>query len=303
LLLKMKELNKLLMRLLACVIALAAFAHAVPVFAYNYAYGSGPESSSVFGKSTSDENLMVAANPDTMNIRRNKDAALWGPSYGVFSGDIPTDQTSLYHDNSSPYAGTGYPAQGGSAASAAAGYGGTTSASASAASGMAGLPAAQGAFSAVVGADMDGILPSTSVYTTGVLATAPSYFEDGSMGRLSIEKIGKTIKVYEGDSLENMKKGIGHFDYTSAWDGNVGFAGHNRGASAYFSFVKSLSTGDILTYSTPYGTRSYAIYSKEQISETDYSGLAWSAENILTLITCVEDVPPLRWCVQARQVS
>ena len=146
-------------------------------------------------------------------------------------------------------------------------------------------------------------MQSTSTYESTVYLTAPQYYGDGSIGTLYIQKLNKTIKVYEGESLENMKKGIGHFESTSAWDGNCGFAGHNRGAAAYFSFVKDLAVGDTIIYTTKYGTRTYTVYNKVKVSETDYSGLGWSAENIISLITCVADEPAYRYLVQARQTS
>jgi sortase A len=148
-----------------------------------------------------------------------------------------------------------------------------------------------------------GLLPSTSAYGTSAYFTAPLYYDDGSIGTLYVKKLNKTIKVYEGESLENMRKGIGHFGSTSAWDGNCGFAGHNRGAAAYFSFVKDLAVGDAITYTTKYGTRTYTVYSKVKINEDDYSGLGWSAENIISLIACVADEPACRYLVQARQTG
>ena len=33
------------------------------------------------------------------------------------------------------------------------------------------------------------------------------------------------MKVWEGESTESMKKGLGHYSSTSAWDGNVGLCG------------------------------------------------------------------------------
>jgi sortase A len=132
--------------------------------------------------------------------------------------------------------------------------------------------------------------------------TIPWPYDDGSLGAVTIHKLDKTVKVYGGESLENMKKGIGHFSSTSAWDGNVGLAGHNRGAAAHFSFVKDLKAGDLITYETRYGTRTYEVCLKGQISETDFSSLSWTPYNMLTLITCVENAPGLRWCVQAREV-
>ena len=250
-----------------------ASALAIPTLAADYEFESGGNTWGGFGKATTYEANVVPSPLDT-NTRRNKDAALTPPPYGVFSGDIPTDPSSPYHDNLPdsgfvhinqdlpPVGNEGY----------APGSPNTST----------------------------GLLPSTS--QSGTMNTVPWLYDDGSLGTLTIHKLNKTIKVYEGESLENMKKGIGHFSSTSAWDGNVGLAGHNRGAAAYFSFVKDLKTGDLITYTTRYGTRTYEVSLKERISETDFSSLRWTTANILTLITCVENVPELRWCVQAREI-
>jgi sortase A len=79
--------------------------------------------------------------------------------------------------------------------------------------------------------------------------------------------------------------------------------GHNRGSWPYFAFVKDLKIGDKITYTTRYGTRTYQVFSKEQISEYDYSKLGWTADNILTLITCIANTPELRWAAQCREVT
>jgi LPXTG-site transpeptidase (sortase) family protein len=83
----------------------------------------------------------------------------------------------------------------------------------------------------------------------------------------------------------------------------LALAGHNRGGSAYFSFVKDLENGDTLSYTTRYGTRAYKVVSKTQINEWDNLPLSWSSENILTLITCVAGVPENRYCVVAKEVK
>ena len=129
------------------------------------------------------------------------------------------------------------------------------------------------------------------------------YNNDGSIGILTIQKSGTTIKVFEGETLDNMKKGAGHFEFTSAWDGNIGLASHNRGSSGYFDFVKNLKNGDVVTYKTQYGTRKYEVFSKTTISDTDYGTLGYSTENILTLITCVEGVSNQRISVQCREIK
>ena len=267
-------------RLITAILTLALCASmAVPAFAaYNYDFGSGPDSGSAFGGATSTDEP-VSPDPMNENVRRNKDNSALPPPYFYGSGDIPTDTSSPYHDNLPAGGfvpgGQQYPAAGGDQRDA-----GPTSGSSNVSSGL---------------------LPSTSQTTT--IQTLPWYYENGSIGTIYVERTKKTITVYEGEQLDNLKIGAGHFSPTSAWDGNIALAGHNRGGSAYFSFVKDMQIGDRVTYTTRYGSRTYAVFGKEQISETDYSKLGWSSENILTLITCIADVPELRWAAQLREVK
>ena len=63
--------------------------------------------------------------------------------------------------------------------------------------------------------------------------------------------------------------------------------------------IHTLDIGDRITLTTKLGTRTYKVVSVEKISETDRSELSPSAENRLTLYTCVRDQRTYRWCVQA----
>ena len=152
------------------------------------------------------------------------------------------------------------------------------------------------------GTDYGGMLPPTTVYSADSTNTLPLYYDDGSIGTLSIPKLKLTVKVYEGETLENMKNGLGHFEFTSAWDGNVGIAGHNRGVPSAIGAMKDLANGEKVIYTTKYGTRTYEIFDKQQIPDTDYSVLGWSETNILTVVTCVEGVPNLRRAIICREV-
>jgi len=265
--------RKLLTLLLSLAMTAAMAMTTIPALAADYNFGSGSDTLGGFGGATSVD-TPVTPDPMNTNTRRNKDAAYFPPPYGVFSGDIPTEPSSPYHNNL-PQSGSVPVSQD--------------------------LPPVGDEHYAPGSSNVTtGFLPSTS--QASALNTTPLYYDDGSIGALYVERTGKTIKVYEGEDLSNLKKGAGHFAGTSAWDGNVGLAGHNRGGSAYFSFVKDMQSGDVLTYTTKYGTRTYKVFSKTQINEYDNLPLSWSDENILTLITCVADVPELRFCVQAREV-
>lgn len=250
--------KKLLTLTLACAICMSM---AVPALAADYDFSTGSETLSEFGKTTSTD-APITPDPMSQNERRNKDNSALPPPYFYGSGDIPTDPSSLYHDNSVS--------------------GGTT---------------------IVTTLPSYGYEVPTSVTTIAAAETAPLFYADGSIGTIYVASTGKTIKIYEGESLDNLKIGAGHFSYTSAWDGNVALCGHNRGSYPYFSFVKNLKIGDTVTYTTKYGKRTYEVFSKSQIDEYDYSLLGWSSENILTLITCIENTPSLRWAAQLREVQ
>ena len=264
----------------ALILAAVLLGTGTPAYSQNYSFTSGADAS-VFGASTSNPELIVAPNPETENVRRNKDAAYFPPSFGVFSGDIPTEPSSYYHDNSAPYSGTTGSAPSLAAASTPNGT-------------IPDLPK--------VTVTMSAPLQPASAYTPPVINTAPLYYDNGTIGTLKVQKTGAVIKVFEGEGLDNLAKGGGHFSSTSAWDGNVCIAGHNRGSAGYFAFMKNLVTGDRLTYTTLYGARTYEVFDIEKISETDNSLLGYSANNILSLFTCVENVPGQRLVVVCRAV-
>ena len=61
---------------------------------------------------------------------------------------------------------------------------------------------------------------------------------NGSIGTLSIPSLGIRYRVYDGTSSASMRKGVGHFPSTSAWSGNIGLCGHNRGSSHNIGSIK-----------------------------------------------------------------
>lgn len=122
---------------------------------------------------------------------------------------------------------------------------------------------------------------------------------DGSIGVLRIPTINLKVTAFDGDTFTAMKKGVGHLPSTSCWNGNIGLVGHNRGTNDYFGDLKNLEIGDEMTYTTNLGTRTYVVKSITKISDTDWSRLQYTSDNRLTLITCVEDVPDKRLCIQA----
>lgn len=261
---------------------------------YNIGAASGPS----YAAPTSVDPVIVVGGGATegSNIDRSKNAALIPPAFGSPESYQSGSGKPVIPQTSTTTVGGGAYTSGG----------GTTTGSNTVIpnSGSTGSVITDSGVNYYPPAQADSTAGSVSVSTSNKF-TLPDglLYSDGSLGQLKIPKIGLTVKIYETESMESLAKGAGHFKSTSCWDGNVGLAGHNRGVTNHFGKIHTLKTGDVITYTTKLGTRSYAVYYVGKIDYTDFSHLERSSENIITLITCVENVPSMRWCVQAREIS
>ena len=124
--------------------------------------------------------------------------------------------------------------------------------------------------------------------------------KDLSQWKLEIPKINLNANIQEGTSIKVMNKNIGHFIETSKENGNIGLAAHNRGYKVnYFKNLKKKKKGDLVIYTYKGKSKEYIVNSSEIIKDTDWSKLNKSRVDKLTMITCVEDRPDYRLCVQA----
>lgn len=119
---------------------------------------------------------------------------------------------------------------------------------------------------------------------------------------LEIPCIELKADIQEGTKKEVMDQYIGHFENTSKDFGNIGLAAHNRGyAKNYFENLKSLEEGDVIYYYYQNSKREYIVTKSCIIKDTDWSYLEKEEENIITLITCVENQPEYRRCIQGKE--
>lgn len=139
--------------------------------------------------------------------------------------------------------------------------------------------------------------------TTQITSASEVKRSDGSIGTLVIPSLGIRFKSYEGTGSSAMRQGVGHFPSTSAWDGNIGLCGHNRGSSHNIGAIKDLDIGDTIRYETSLGTRTYAVSAVKIIDWTDWSYLNSTLDNRITIITCLANQPTKRVCVQAIEVD
>ena len=97
-----------------------------------------------------------------------------------------------------------------------------------------------------------------------------------------------------------MNEYVGHFEETSIKSGNIGLAAHNRGYPVnYFENIKKLKKGDKIIYKYYEFEKTYIVSQNIIIVDTDWSYLEQTEENTITLITCVENEPSYRRCIQA----
>lgn len=118
--------------------------------------------------------------------------------------------------------------------------------------------------------------------------------------KIVIPKISLEAEICEGTSKKVMDEYVGHFEETSLKSGNIGLAAHNRGYEVnYFENLKKLQIGDEIIYKYYDFEKTYKVSKNIIITDEDWSFLEETEENKITLITCIENQPEYRRCVQA----
>ena len=124
--------------------------------------------------------------------------------------------------------------------------------------------------------------------------------EKNTNWKIVIPKISLEAEISEGTRKEVMDKFVGHFEETTKTSGNVGLAAHNRGYPVnYFANIKQLKEGDEINYKYNEFEKNYIVIENKIIKDTDWEPLENTQENKITLITCVENEPEYRRCIQA----
>ena len=127
--------------------------------------------------------------------------------------------------------------------------------------------------------------------------------EEKNKWKITIPEISLEAEISEGTSKEIMDKFVGHFEETTKISGNVGLAAHNRGYNVnYFANLKKLKEGDKIIYKCYGFERTYVVTKNLIITDEDWSYLEETEKNTITLITCVENEPMYRRCIQGEEI-
>ena len=117
---------------------------------------------------------------------------------------------------------------------------------------------------------------------------------------IEIPSIKLSAPIADGTDSSTLNTRVGHFLDTAIENGNVGLAAHNRGYEYnFFQNLKKLKKEDKIIYTHDNFKKTYIVDKIEIIENTNWEYLKNSEENKITLITCVENEPKYRRCVQA----
>ena len=118
--------------------------------------------------------------------------------------------------------------------------------------------------------------------------TLQNYPEYGTQyATIEIDKIDVNLPVYFGDTLEILKKGVGHSSgsYFPGEGGSIIYMGHN--SKNMFRRFSELQIGNEIKVTTSYGEFTYKIYDMQLIKETEIDKLPIQRDKeILMIYTC-----------------
>lgn len=108
-----------------------------------------------------------------------------------------------------------------------------------------------------------------------------------SYATINIPKININLPVYYGDTMEILKKGVGHSSgsYFPGEGGSIVYTGHN--SKKVFRNFSKIEKGDLINIKTDYGDFSYKVYDTKIVEETDINALPiQDNKEILMIYTC-----------------
>ena len=129
------------------------------------------------------------------------------------------------------------------------------------------------------------VVEETILNEENVIENYPEY--GTQYATIEIPAIDVDLPVYFGDTLEILKKGVGHSSgsYFPGEGGSIIYMGHN--SKSVFRRFSELQIGDEIIVTTSYGEYKYEIYDTALIEETELDKLPIQKdEEILMVYTC-----------------
>ncbi len=133
--------------------------------------------------------------------------------------------------------------------------------------------------------DKEEVINQAPVLEGKVIKNYPEY--GSKYAKIQIPKIGVNLDVYYGDTMEILKKGVGHSSgsYFPGEGGSIVYMGHN--SKKVFRRFGEIEKGDFIQINTDYGEFKYQVYDMKIVNEMDLDALPIQKEKeMLMVYTC-----------------
>ena len=124
-----------------------------------------------------------------------------------------------------------------------------------------------------------------SLKPNNVLSLYPSYGE--KYGTLKIDSLNVKLALYFGDSLEILRKGVGHssYSYFPGEGGSIICMAHDT--AGFLKYLYTIKDNSIIEIETTYGKFKYQLYQTKIIHQSEVDALfLQNDEELLILYTC-----------------
>ena len=124
-----------------------------------------------------------------------------------------------------------------------------------------------------------------SLKPNNVLSSYPSYGE--KYGTLKIDSLNVKLALYFGDSLEILRKGVGHssYSYFPGEGGSIICMAHDT--AGFLKYLYTIKDNSIIEIETTYGKFKYQLYQTKIIHQSEVDALfLQNDEELLILYTC-----------------
>src|SRR5829696_521545 len=146
----------------------------------------------------------------------------------------------------------------------------------------------QSEFEETIGADPATTATTARGVTTTIGPPPPPANDGDALAQIRIPRIGLEKIVVSGVSLEDLKRGPGHYPDTPlpGQPGNAAIAGHRTTYGAPFNRIAELEPGDEILVTTAQGAFRYEMTEQHIVSPSQIEVLEDFADNRLTLTAC-----------------
>src|SRR5829696_2396066 len=146
----------------------------------------------------------------------------------------------------------------------------------------------QSEFEETIGADPTTTATTARGVTTTIGPPPPPANDGDALAQIRIPRIGLEKIVVSGVSLEDLKRGPGHYPDTPlpGQPGNAAIAGHRTTYGAPFNRIAELEPGDEILVTTAQGAFRYEMTEQHIVSPSQIEVLEDVGDNRLTLTAC-----------------